>query len=151
MTRHETKIMAEKQMYLRGEQEVIEYGIHLGETAVPGMIIALTGDLGAGKTTLTKAIARGLGVTETVTSPTFTIVKEYRSGRLPLFHFDVYRIGDIDEMYELGYEEYFFGEGVCVVEWADLIEDLIPEDAMRISIAYGQKEDERSFYVYTCD
>ena len=134
MTRHETKTMAEKQMYLRGEQEVIEYGIHLGETAVPGMIIALTGDLGAGKTTLTKAIARGLGVTETVTSPTFTIVKEYRSGRLPLFHFDVYRIGDIDEMYELGYEEYFFGEGVCVVEWADLIEELLPPETKIICL-----------------
>ena len=101
----------------------------------------------AGKTTLTKAIARGLGVSEMITSPTFTIVKEYRSGRLPLFHFDVYRIGDIDEMYELGYEEYFYGDGLCVIEWADLIEELIPEDALRISIAYGSSEEER---IYTC-
>ena len=85
-------------MTLRNEQEVTEYGIRLGEEAQPGQVIALTGDLGAGKTTLTKAIAIGLGVTEMITSPTFTIVKEYRSGRLPLFHFDVYRIGDIDEM-----------------------------------------------------
>ena len=132
---------------LHSEQEVEAYGIRLGREARPGQVIALTGDLGAGKTTLTKAIARGLGISETVTSPTFTIVKEYRSGRLPLFHFDVYRIGDVEEMYELGYEEYFFGDGVCVVEWADLIEELIPEDALRISIAYGQNEEER---VYTC-
>ncbi|MBQ6370956.1 MAG: tRNA (adenosine(37)-N6)-threonylcarbamoyltransferase complex ATPase subunit type 1 TsaE [Firmicutes bacterium] len=132
---------------LRSEQEVEAYGIRLGREARPGQVIALTGDLGAGKTTLTKAIARGLGISETVTSPTFTIVKEYRSGRLPLFHFDVYRIGDVEEMYELGYEEYFFGDGVCVVEWADLIDELIPEDALRISIAYGQNEEER---IYTC-
>ena len=132
---------------LHSEQEVVEYGIRLGREAHPGQVIALTGDLGAGKTTLTKAIARGLGSSETVTSPTFTIVKEYRSGRLPLFHFDVYRIGDVEEMYELGYEEYFFGDGVCVIEWADLIEELIPEDALKISIAYGQNEEER---IYTC-
>ena len=132
---------------LDSEQEVVEYGIRLGREAHPGQVIALTGDLGAGKTTLTKAIARGLGISETVTSPTFTIVKEYRSGRLPLFHFDVYRIGDVEEMYELGYEEYFFGDGVCVIEWADLIEELIPEYALRISIAYGQNEEER---IYTC-
>ena len=132
---------------LHNEQEVEAYGIRLGRKAHPGQVIALTGDLGAGKTTLTKAIARGLGISETVTSPTFTIVKEYRSGRLPLFHFDVYRIGDVEEMYELGYEEYFFGDGVCVIEWADLIEELIPEDALRISIAYGQNEEER---IYTC-
>lgn len=134
-------------MILHSEQEVTEYGIRLGEEAMPGQVIALTGDLGAGKTTLTKAIARGLGVSEMITSPTFTIVKEYRSGRLPLFHFDVYRIGDIDEMYELGYEEYFYGDGLCVIEWADLIEELIPEDALRISIAYGSSEEER---IYTC-
>ena len=139
--------MTEKQMLLRSEQEVMEYGFRLGQEAVPGQVIALTGDLGAGKTTLTKAIARGLGIEETITSPTFTIVKEYRSGRLPLFHFDVYRIGDIDEMYELGYEEYFFGDGLCVVEWADLIEELIPEEALWISIAYGEKEGERIFTI----
>ena len=132
---------------LHNEQETIEYGKRLGQQAAPGQILALTGDLGAGKTTLTKAIARGLGVSEMITSPTFTIVKEYRSGRLPLFHFDVYRIGDVEEMYELGYEEYFFGDGVCVIEWADLIEELIPEDALRISIAYGSSEEER---IYTC-
>ena len=132
---------------LHNEQETIEYGKKLGQQAAPGQILALTGDLGAGKTTLTKSIAAGLGISEMITSPTFTIVKEYHSGRLPLYHFDVYRIGDIDEMYELGYEEYFFGSGLCVVEWADLIEELIPEEAMWISIAYGEREEER---ICTC-
>ena len=132
---------------LHSEQETIEYGKRLGQQAAPGQILALTGDLGAGKTTLTKSIAAGLGISEMITSPTFTIVKEYHSGRLPLYHFDVYRIGDIDEMYELGYEEYFFGSGLCVVEWADLIEKLIPEEAMWISIAYGEREEER---ICTC-
>lgn len=139
--------MDENTMRLGSEQAVIEYGMRLGQRAAAGDIIALTGDLGAGKTTLTRAIARGLGIAEPITSPTFTIVKEYRSGRLPLFHFDVYRIGDVEEMYELGYEEYFFGEGLCVIEWADLIEDLIPPEALRIHIAYGETEEER---IYTC-
>ena len=139
--------MTEETMILHSEQEATEYGVRLGQRVSAGQVIALTGDLGAGKTTLTKAIARGLGVTEMITSPTFTIVKEYRSGRLPLFHFDVYRIGDIDEMYELGYEEYFYGDGVCVIEWADLIDELIPQDALRISIAYGSGGEER---IYTC-
>ncbi len=132
---------------LKSEQETEKYGIELGRKVKPGTVIALTGDLGAGKTTLTKAIAKGLGVTETVTSPTFTVVKEYRSGRLPLYHFDVYRIGDPEEMYELGYEEYFYGDGVCVVEWADLVEELLPGDAVRIRIDYGASEGER---VYEC-
>ena len=95
----------------------------------------------------TKAIAAGLGVTDVITSPTFNIVKQYDSGRLPLYHFDVYRIGDVDEMYEIGYEEYFFGDGVCVIEWADLIEEIIPDDAVRIEIEYGEKEGER---IYRC-
>ena len=86
-------------------------------------------------------------MSETVTSPTFTIIQEYRSGRLPLYHFDVYRVNDEDELFELGYEEYFYGDGVCVVEWADLIEDLIPEDALRIHIDYGEAPEER---IYTC-
>ena len=141
--------MKKETKLLHNEQEAIEYGMRLGREAKPGQLIALTGDLGAGKTTLTKAIARGLGVEEVITSPTFTIVKEYRSGRLPLFHFDVYRIGDVDEMYELGYEEYFFGDGLCVVEWADLIEEIIPEEAMRIDIAYGQEEEERIYTICT--
>ena len=110
-------------------------------------MIALTGDLGAGKTTLTKEIAKGLGVTENVTSPTFTIVCEYTSGRLPLFHFDLYRIGSWEEAFEAGLEEYFGRGGVCVIEWADRVPELIPEDALVIDISYGEEEDER---IYSC-
>lgn len=139
--------MKEKIIHMKNEAETVGFGIELGQTAKPGTVIALTGDLGAGKTTLTKSIAKGLGIEDVITSPTFTIVKEYDSGRLPLYHFDVYRIGDVDEMYELGYEDYFFGEGVCVVEWADLIEDIMPEEALRINIEYGEKEGER---IYKC-
>lgn len=139
--------MKEKTVYIRDERQAAAFGRELGENAGPGTIIAMTGDLGTGKTTLTKAIARGLAIEETITSPTFNIVKEYYSGRLPLYHFDVYRIGDSEEMYELGYEEYFFGQGVCVIEWADIIEDIIPDDAMRINIQYGEKEGER---IYKC-
>ena len=128
---------------LRNESDTDKLGIELGSKVEPGTVIAMIGDLGAGKTTLTKAIAKGLGIRETVTSPTFNIVKEYRSGRLPLYHFDVYRIADPEELYELGYEEYFYGEGVCVIEWADLIEDFLPEDAMRIEITYGEDEETR--------
>ena len=135
--------MAQETLKQKNERETMRFGRRLAESAKPGTVIALTGDLGAGKTTLTKAIAAGLGVQETVTSPTFTIVREYRSGRLPLFHFDVYRVGDIEEMYELGYEEYFYDGGVCVVEWADLIEEILPEDAVKIHITYGENEEER--------
>lgn len=139
--------MEHKTIRIRNQEETEQFGMKLAQQARPGMILALTGDLGAGKTALTKAIARGLGIRETVTSPTFTIVKEYHSGRLPLYHFDVYRISDVSEMDELGYEEYFFGDGICVIEWADLIEEILPEDAMRISISYGSEEEER---IYEC-
>ena len=118
-------------------------GEKLAKEAVPGQVIALVGDLGTGKTTLTKAIAKGLGIEEPITSPTFTIVHEYHSGRMPLYHFDVYRLGDPDEMFELGYEEYFYGEGLCVVEWADLVADLLPEEARIFRLEYGSSEDER--------
>ena len=136
-----------EEITLRSVQETEEYGKKLGEMAEPGTVIALIGDLGTGKTTLTQAIGRGLGVTEAITSPTFTIVKEYRSGRLPLFHLDVYRIGDVSEMEELGYEEFFYGDGVCVIEWGDLIEEILPEDALRIEIRPGDGEGERVFHV----
>ncbi len=132
---------------IKNEKETEAFGRKLGASVKAGTVIALIGDLGTGKTTLTKYIAAGLGVTEQITSPTFTIIKEYRTGRCPLFHFDVYRIGDIDEMYELGYEEYFFGDGVCIVEWADLIEELIPEDALTIRITRGKDEEERIYEV----
>ena len=139
--------MEEKKIVIKNEEETKKFGEKLCEKLTAGSIVALTGDLGTGKTTLTKAIAAGLGVTDVITSPTFYIVKQYDSGRLPLYHFDVYRIGDVDEMYEIGYEEYFFGDGVCVIEWADLIEEIIPDDAVRIEIEYGEKEGER---IYRC-
>lgn len=109
-------------------------GKMMGEKATPGMLICLDGDLGVGKTLFSKGFAAGLGITEPVSSPTFTLVHEYSEGRLPFYHFDVYRIGDPEEMEELGYEDYFFGSGVCLVEWASMIAELIPEHAYRITI-----------------
>lgn len=139
--------METKTIHITNEKDTEQFGFELGQQVQPGTVIALIGDLGTGKTTLTKSIAVGLGVDDVITSPTFNIVKEYRSGRLPLFHFDVYRIGDVDEMFEIGYEEYFFGDGVCVVEWADIIEEIIPEDAMIIRISYGASEGERIYEI----
>ena len=132
---------------LKNEEETRAFGLELGASLRKGDIVALIGDLGTGKTALTKYIAEGLGIRETITSPTFTIVQEYRQGRLPLYHFDVYRIGDPEEMYELGYEEYFYGDGVCVIEWADLIEELLPEYTKVIRIEYGKNQEER---IYQC-
>ena len=134
-------------IHIANEKDTEKLGEKIGQKVQPGTVIALIGDLGTGKTTLTKSIARGLGVTETVTSPTFNIIREYRSGRLPLYHFDVYRIGDPDEMFELGYEEYFYGDGVCVVEWADIIEELLPEDAVVITIDRGVSDEEREYEI----
>lgn len=116
------------------EKETFELGKKIGLDAEPGQIICLDGDLGVGKTVFTQGFAKGLNIEENVNSPTFTIVQVYDEGRIPLYHFDVYRIGDPEEMYEIGYEEYFFGEGVCLIEWSNLIEDLIPEEAVKIII-----------------
>ena len=116
------------------EKETFAFGKKMGEEALPGQIIAINGDLGVGKTVLTKGLAEGLGITEPVCSPTFTIVQIYDEGRLPLYHFDVYRIADPEEMEEIGYEDYFFGQGVCLVEWAELIHDLMPENTIWIRI-----------------
>ena len=129
------------------EEDSAKLGRKIGEKAEPGSVLALIGDLGTGKTTLTKYIAAGMGVSEVITSPTFNIVKEYRSGRIPLYHFDVYRIEDPEEMYEIGYEEYFYGDGLCVVEWADMIEELLPGDAAVIKMEYSDTEGER---IYRC-
>ena len=115
-------------------EDTFAIGEKIGREAVPGELCTLTGDLGVGKTVLTQGIAKGLDIKEYVNSPTFTIVQEYESGRMPLYHLDVYRIGDIEEMEEIGYEDYFYGEGLCIVEWADLIRELIPEDHMQITI-----------------
>lgn len=116
------------------EKETFEIGKSIGQNAKPGEVYALLGDLGVGKTVLTKGLAVGLGITESVSSPTFTIVQIYEEGRMPLYHFDVYRIADPEEMDEIGYEDYFFGEGVCLVEWANLIEEIMPQETKWITI-----------------
>lgn len=116
------------------EKETFEFGEKLGREAKPGQIYALLGDLGVGKTIFTKGVASGLSITEPVNSPTFTIVQVYDEGRLPFYHFDVYRIGDVEEMDEIGYEDYFFGEGISLVEWANLIEEIMPESTQWVTI-----------------
>ena len=110
--------------------------------AVPGQVYTLTGDLGVGKTVFTQGFAKGLGVEEPVSSPTFTIVQVYDEGRMPFYHFDVYRIGDIEEMDEIGYEDYIMGEGTCLIEWANLIEEILPEQRTEITI---EKDLEKGF------
>lgn len=132
---------------IRNEEETREFGLGLGRDAKPEQVLALIGDLGTGKTSLTKYIAEGLGIEEPIISPTFTIIREYESGRLPLYHFDVYRIGDLDELFNIGAHDYFYGQGLCVVEWADLVEEELPEDTMYIFIEYGSEEGER---IYRC-
>ena len=117
-----------------GPDETFAVGKKIGENAQPGQIYTLTGDLGVGKTVFTQGVAKGLGIEETVNSPTFTIVQIYEEGRIPLYHFDVYRIGDISEMDEIGYEDCFYGEGICLIEWAQLIAELLPEDAIVVTI-----------------
>ena len=124
------------------ENETLELGRRLGQKAVPGQVFSLVGDLGVGKTVFTKGMADGLGITEPVSSPTFTILQVYDEGKLPFYHFDVYRISDPEEMDEIGYEDYFYGDGVCLVEWANLIEELMPEDTIRVRI---EKDLEKGF------
>ena len=118
----------------RSPEETYELGKKIGQQARPGQVYTLTGDLGVGKTVFTQGVAAGLGITEPVSSPTFTIVQIYEEGRLPFYHFDVYRIGDIEEMEEIGYDDYFFGEGICLIEWAELIEEILPKDRISITI-----------------
>ncbi|ARE86042.1 tRNA (adenosine(37)-N6)-threonylcarbamoyltransferase complex ATPase subunit type 1 TsaE [Clostridium formicaceticum] len=117
------------------EKETKALGKKLGDLVKAKDVLCLVGDLGAGKTTFTKAFAIGLEVEEDVTSPTFTIVQEYQ-GRIPLYHFDVYRIENIDQMEDIPYEEYFYGDGVCVIEWAHLIEEILPKDYIKVQINY---------------
>ena len=118
----------------RSPEETYELGQKIGLQARPGQVYTLTGDLGVGKTVFTQGVAAGLGITEPVSSPTFTIVQVYEEGRLPFYHFDVYRIGDIEEMEEIGYDDYFFGKGICLIEWAELIEEILPDDRISITI-----------------
>ncbi len=125
-----------------GEKDTLLLGNKLAADTKPGQIFLLHGDLGVGKTVFTKGFAEGLGIEEPITSPTFTLIQEYEGGRLPFYHFDVYRIGDVEEMYDLGYEDYFFGDGVCLIEWASLIRELLPENCVSITI---EKELEQGF------
>ena len=115
-------------------EDTFAFGQKLGREAVPGEIICLDGDLGVGKTVFTQGFAAGLGIDDYVNSPTFNIVKEYEGGRLPLYHFDVYRIGDPSEMEEIGYEDYFYGQGVSIIEWPGQIEELLPKEARWVRI-----------------
>ncbi len=118
----------------KSAKETFLLGRRIGQEAKPGQIYTLTGDLGTGKTVFTQGVADGLGITELVNSPTFTIVQSYESGRLPFYHFDVYRIADVEEMEEIGYEDCFYGEGICLIEWAELIWEILPKDCISIRI-----------------
>lgn len=122
--------------------ETYEFGEKLGKLVKPGDVLSLIGDLGVGKTVFTQGFAKGLSIEEPINSPTFTIVQVYEEGRLPLYHFDVYRIGDIEEMDEIGYEDYFYGKGVCLIEWANLIKDILPQNIIEITI---EKDLEKGF------
>ncbi len=125
------------------QKQLEEFGESLGENAKEGTVIALLGDLGVGKTTLTKSIAKGLGVKDYITSPTFSIVKEYESGRLPFYHMDLYRISDESELFYLGFEEYIYSKGVSVIEWADRADEL-PDGTIYIELSYGDGEEKRN-------
>lgn len=124
----------------RTPEETFALGKKIGEHARPGQIYTLNGDLGVGKTVFTQGVAAGLGIFEPICSPTFTIIQEYESGRLPFYHFDVYRIGDIEEMEEIGYDDYFFGQGICLIEWAELIEEILPRERIRVRIEKNLEE-----------
>jgi len=126
-----------------GAGQTEELGRSLGRILKPGTVIAYTGDLGAGKTAFTRGLARGLEIPERITSPTFTIVNEYEGGRLPLFHFDMYRLGSSDELFDIGWEDYLVRGGVCAVEWSENVDDVLEADTIRIDIRRGDHDDER--------
>ena len=130
-------------MILKNLRETELLGEKIADRLKKGTVIALIGELGTGKTAMTKAIAKGLGITENVNSPIFTLVQEYYSGKLPFFHFDVYRVDAIDELDVIDFNEYFYSDGICVVEWADLIEKELPDEAIRVFIEYAEEEDSR--------
>lgn len=127
---------------LNGLEETKEFGIKIGQLLKPGDILCLNGDLGAGKTTLTKSIGLGLGVEDYITSPTFALINEY-DGRIPVYHFDVYRLENVEDLYDLGFDEYFYGHGVSIIEWADKIEKLIPKERIVLDIEKGIDLDSR--------
>ena len=126
----------------RSAEETYQLGFEIGQKAQKGQVYTMVGDLGVGKTVFTQGMAKGLEIDEPISSPTFTIVQVYDEGRLPFYHFDVYRIGDIDEMDEIGFEDYVYGEGVSLIEWANLIEEIIPEKHIEITI---EKDLEKGF------
>ena len=128
------------QFITSSEGETEDLGRRLGQRLEPGAVIAFTGGLGAGKTAFVRGLARGLGITDRVTSPTFTIVNEYEGGRLPLFHFDMYRLGSSEELFEIGWEDYLARRGVCAVEWSENVADALEEDAIRIEIGRGETD-----------
>ncbi|MBC5717090.1 tRNA (adenosine(37)-N6)-threonylcarbamoyltransferase complex ATPase subunit type 1 TsaE [Flintibacter faecis] len=132
-----------KEYTTAGEEQTEALGVRLGQLIQPGAVIAYTGDLGAGKTAFTRGLARGLGIPDRVTSPTFTIVNEYEGGRLPLFHFDMYRLGSSDELFDIGWEDYLARGGVCAVEWSENVDDALDEDAIRVDIRRGAQDDQR--------
>lgn len=123
-------------------EETFAFGEELGKNARPGQVYTLIGDLGVGKTVLTQGIAKGLGIDEAICSPTFTIVQEYHTGRMPFYHFDVYRIGCVEEMDEIGFDDYVYGEGLTMIEWANLIEEILPDHFWQIMI---EKDPEKGF------
>ena len=125
------------------ERETEELGVRLAERLEPGNVVAFTGDLGAGKTAFTRGLARGLGITDRVTSPTFTIVNEYEGGRLPLFHFDMYRLSSSDELFDIGWEDYLARGGVCAVEWSENVSDALEEDVISVEIYRGETDSRR--------
>ena len=128
-------------------EETRALGERLAGTLGPGTVVAFTGDLGAGKTAFISGMARGLGIEERVTSPTFTIVNEYEGGRLPLFHFDMYRLGSADELFDIGWEDYLVRGGVCAVEWRENVAEAIEDDAVRVDIARGEDENSRVIHI----
>lgn len=136
-----------RNLIIKNEADTERLGKEIADLVEPGDVVALIGDLGTGKTTLSRYIAKGLGVSEMITSPTFTIVSEYYTGRIPMYHFDVYRLQDSEDIFETGLEEYFHMGGVCVIEWADMIAEILPNNTKCVFMEYGAKEGER---IYRC-
>ena len=133
--------------YSASEQETEAIGREMAQRLAPGAVVAFTGDLGAGKTAFVRGMAQGLGISQRVTSPTFTIVNEYEGGRLPLFHFDMYRLSSSDELYDIGWEDYLARGGVCAVEWSEIVADALEEPCIRVDIRQGETENQRKITV----
>ena len=140
-----------QEILIKNEEDTREFGHQLASHLEPGSVVALFGDLGTGKTTLTKYIGQGLGVEEIITSPTFTVIQEYRNGRIPLYHFDVYRLNGPQDLLDIGYEDYFYGQGVTVIEWADKIQNLLPPGTIYIYLYYSDLDHQRKYLVEGLD